>query len=1191
MATRAVYDLTLLDENGDPFFGSLSSGIVSESDFQTPDETLSHDRPYLLPPEDFTSAKVDFPRGTSTIGVVSVKLLDKRQTESDQDSGILTSVADLVNGARAILRRYRPSAGTWVTVIDGPVESYRLSPEVVALDLNIRDGREFERDDELFSSNFVLWGKDGATGPAVDYGEHPGIRAVFGSLARPMVEAVEPFESVDDGGISHFAPFSDLTYLGGQIHGGFATVATDVVVNGETVERTLELPELGEPVVDNSDGLPKYTQLRIRWRAKGSDDPWTVLRDMPALPTRSTRNVVDTRWGIVQGPNVIPGGGEQAVSKPAIWFGSFEESDIPNAGQEIEFQVLAEKITEEHPFFWDNGTLGVLLDEIASGEHSETAPREQYDEAELQAFRSNSPTARMILREKVSDRRKWVEENIYKVAFRAPAFTENYEIFPAEWEIPDNAESVPLLDADSVQPVGEWEHGTGNAIGRVNYTYIREHLMDEEVHRLQNDLDDDVPVDVWDRFREEKVELFQEADDAVPGAKTLEYAPITVRAMGHRGGLVYNEDWWHDPCKPLAEKAFGLVLPRFKRGAPTYVATVQATDENLAYHVGDWLRVQVEWLPEYSTGKRGLRRYMQVYGISDVSTERRELYLVDGGVPDPSLEPSLVDPGEVDCLAGGTDLGGTLVPAPSGASCRYWEEDGFLVNSCSKELTVQALIIGGGGGGGARDGSGVGGGGGAGGVIQIAELTIAPGQSIPITVGQGGAVSEHGGDSIIWVDPDDGTALDPDTDPSPSETTALRGGAGGDVSESNAPGGASLGSGGGGSGRYDGDTIENHGGASGTAGQGNDGGGGQGHGGMLVDRSAGGGGGGSLAGDGERGVANVAGGTATAGAGGAPTAIEDFGVTAGGGGSGGIYVERLIEPNKGVLTNLPGSQGSGLGAGGGGASDTGGDGTPGVDGFVAVIYAGAPAALSPPVITSTAETDANGLQLCVSEDEWPVVEIAGYRVRVEYAVGLPSDPEPAEDSTDWTLAGYLEAPGCLYTDPVPNGAHIWKRVRAEARDYRPSQWGTVTSETYTQTPDLLLLDLTIDHDTGTGTLTWTENPYTGGVRIRARVHDADADASTVAPDLPLVTDLDATTGTFELPELVSRGQYITVDVESWETFSGGSVSGDQGRRRRISRPRVALDDGAQATSILSHLVLGNDLSLVFGADLTIVTKE
>ncbi|MFP3947147.1 MAG: glycine-rich domain-containing protein [Longimicrobiales bacterium] len=1183
MATRAVYDLTLVDESGEPFFGSLSSGdVVSESDFQTRDPVLSHDRPYLLPPEDFTSAKVDFPRGTSTIGVVSVRLLDKRLTEGDQDSGILTSVADRVTGARAILRRYRPSAGTWVTILDGPVGSHRLAPEVVALDLNIRDGREFERDDGLFSSNFVLWGKDGARGPAIDYGEHPGIRAVFGSLARPMLEAVEPFESVDDGGIDHFKRFSDLTYLGGEIYGGFATVETEVEVNGETVTRKLDLPDLGEPIVDNSDGLPKYTQIRIRWRAKGSDDDWTVLRDMPALPTRSNRNVVDDRWGILQGPNVIPGGGEQAVSKQAIWFGSLDESDIPATGQEIEFQVLAEEVSSEHPFFWDGGSLGNLLQEIVDGEHSDTPPRERYDEAELTAFRSESPVARMILREKVKDRRKWVEENVYKVAFRAPAFNDNYRIFPASWELPNNAESIPVLDADSVEPVGEWEHGTGNAIRRVNYTYIREHLLSEEVYRTINDLDDDEPVDPWDRIEEEEVTLSEEADDAVAGAKVLDYNPITVRAMGHRGGLVYSEEWHHDPVKPLAEKAFGIVLPRFKRGAPTYVATVQATDENLQHHIGDWLLVSVDWLPEYATGKRGLRRYMQIYGISDVSTERRELYLVDGNVPDFSEDPDLVDEGGVDCLAGGTAIGGTLFPAPSGASLRYFLEDGHIVNSCSKDLTVQVVLIGGGGGGGDSNGDWVGGGAGAGGVVQIAELTIPAGESIPVTVGSGGPVGADGGDSILWRDPSTGAALDPDSDPAPSETTAVGGGRGGGSNGSPRAGG----SGGGGGGFMAGGTAENQVGGGSESGQGNDGGDGQGSNGSGDEISGGGGGGGSLAAEGENGTADVAGNTTSAGAGGGETALNDWGITAGGGGDGGEYFREI---DGTVQIDNPGARGGGdFGAGGGGASATGGA-SAGTDGFVAVIYAGAPPSLTAPEITSTAETEAQGLQICVSEDEWPVIDLPGYRVRVEYAVTGPSDPEPDEDSSDWTLAGFLDAPGCLYTGTLQNGGRLWKRVRAEARDYQPSDWGTTTSETLTETPDFLSVSLSIS-SSGRATLEWSANPYTGGVRIRALRHDADASAGDLDPDLPLLTDADASAGSYEIQLSISREQYITIDLEAWETFSGGSVGGDQGRRRRISRQRPALSAEAQAGA-LDRLVLTNDLNLVFDNDLNPITNE
>ncbi len=108
--SRVVYDLTLFDDDGAPWFGSVYGGIVEESDFQTPDPELTHARPYLRAPENFSASEVDFVEGSSRIGAISVGVLDKRLDASDQAFGIVTSRIEGTPGRRALLRR-RPGRG------------------------------------------------------------------------------------------------------------------------------------------------------------------------------------------------------------------------------------------------------------------------------------------------------------------------------------------------------------------------------------------------------------------------------------------------------------------------------------------------------------------------------------------------------------------------------------------------------------------------------------------------------------------------------------------------------------------------------------------------------------------------------------------------------------------------------------------------------------------------------------------------------------------------------------------------------------------------------------------------------------------------------------------------------------------------------------------------------------------------
>jgi hypothetical protein len=203
--------------------------------------------------------------------------------------------------------------------------------------------------------------------------------------------------------------------------------------------------------------------------------------------------------------------------------------------------------------------------------------------------------------------------------------------------------------------------------------------------------------------------------------------------------------------------------------------------------------------------------------------------------------------------------------------------------------SVQLLLVGGGGGGGASTGFETGGGGGAGGLIYNASFPVAPGGSIPYTVGAGGS-------------PIGATASAPGSLPSSQGSntvfgpqTAYGGGYGGGQYWY----GTSGGSGGGGAGNY---TPNN---AAGTPGQGNPGGYGYNNG----DASLGGGGGGA-------GGAGQNSPSGTAGYGGVGLSYSITGSPvyyAGGGGGGGN----------------PGGNGGPGGAGGGGNGSGGGSGGPG----------------------------------------------------------------------------------------------------------------------------------------------------------------------------------------------------------------------------------------------------------------------
>ena len=203
----------------------------------------------------------------------------------------------------------------------------------------------------------------------------------------------------------------------------------------------------------------------------------------------------------------------------------------------------------------------------------------------------------------------------------------------------------------------------------------------------------------------------------------------------------------------------------------------------------------------------------------------------------------------------------------------------FNVQSGTNEVDV--LVVAGGGGSGGDQGAG---GGGAGGFQNLTNQIVAPGSTIPVTIGAGGASGATG-------TPEDGSDGGNSVFNNPTNVITSVGGGGGGLGDSGGGGtGRDGGSGGGGGGRGD------DAGGSATAGQGNAGGKSKPQSSPTNDRGGGGGGAGAAGGDGanDPGAAGNGGigatssitGTATYFAGGGGGGSESSGGTAGG--SGGL---------------------------------------------------------------------------------------------------------------------------------------------------------------------------------------------------------------------------------------------------------------------------------------------------------------
>lgn len=1135
--TPVVYDVTFFEPDGEtPLFGSEYLGAIAESDFQTDSDELSHPRPYLGLPLNAIASETDFIGGASRIGSVQLRILDKRTDLADQTSGILTArLADL-RGHRVVFRRYVD--GEWRVRLDGVVYSVAADQEtLVHYVLELRDGRDFERDQRLFFSNHVLFGLDGASGPPIDYGALPG--------GGYLLEAVEPHPTT-----FHVGPGSGVGLFWGAI---------DLPVGSEAI-----LGKLGNPVHE-SDGTWRHQDFQVWWRpVSPSPEPYRVLRNM-ARPLGPGHAVSPPYTGLGLGPS---GSDSFFHSGPTLFISSDDGDDIPGDDEDVEILILAVEISEETPFWWDGGTLGDLLQEIVAGDHTDAVPAERYDTAALASFAASSSPARVFLDKPVTDRRRWVEENIYRAALRAPALNVDRELRPVSWEPPDAETAVPILDGETLQPIGDLIASIEGAIGTVEFAYTREHLDPQKTARKKvpkkflgisygsryEEVIDDARLD-WERLERTEVKVTITDPNAAPGAGVLTIAPITIRSIGSSDGKAHNDV--DELGNQIANRWAGALFPRRRLGLKTLEIDATATIENLSRNVGDFVRLRAEWHGDETDGVRGLREIAQIVAMSesdDPSKVRFKLELI--AIPDRTADDDETGTGTAgdDCLDGGT-----LHPAGGGLAVRMFQTPGrfYLENTCDAEVLVELVVIAGGGSGG---NTGTGGGGGAGGVREGGDLVtrkIAAGATIPIDVGAGGTAGASGEDSVWWGDAD-GNALDPDVDDPDDGVRALGGGHGG----LNDAVGANGGSGGGGGAAPPISGGSTQGGGSGSAGQGNAGGSGIDGGGLATGQRSVGGGGGSYAGAGTAGDTNFAGGSSIAGTGAPRTLIPGWdGLYAGGGGTGGVadIPQPPEDANDSNLVQAGAAGEGGFGAGGGGAAQGAGS-TPGSSGVVAVRYSGPVANLQPPTVTSVEIDDLNQAEICVEETGWPPDPPAGLQVRVEYALNAT---EPDADSGLWRLVDYLDAPGCVVTPPIPAGAKVWGRARAEAPDYKPSILSDAVSADAPETPGFRSVQLTVTAD-GVATLAWDPNDFTGAVRVRRKIHTEGE--STTRP-LTLVASLDAADSPYEFADLVPEGSFITVDLEAWEDNTY-ALQGTTERRSEQNPQReiVLRTDGLDALS-------------------------
>lgn len=691
------------DDDVTPLLGAVDgAGNVTDPSFST--DPL-HARPFLMFQPDTGSAEIDFAEGRSSIGQSTVVIGDKRRDPADQGTGIFTYLqASGVTGDTQTLRRRvlwegQDLLGGWVTLMNAILfRSVLNAGDLVSYSCSLRDMRERERRVRLFVRNdttcvFPRVGpRDGFGKPTV-YDDVTD-RVVYNPLRPPLLRAVDGVKGtwIQDllGGSHVVFDFNDFANI--ELINPPQDTRDLWLRYGQSVLDGQTLIPIGDlPYSPSSIAFDKFTYKSVVAEWSPDRVTWHTLSPMPAstgaIPYRSNvfefatippfygQNLFDIvlkgeaprpAFDIVKTAQLIPSAGDTS----------------PVNGQVIWVRYLSALPPEKDvPKYLEEPSYGTLLRKIYDGDYSDpqVPPRVQYDVAAMAQMEIDTLPMAGIVYEIVTDMKGWVEENIYKINGYAPALNPSGLVIPVKYALPDP--SVPLLeitDALVEEKKAEWEHSDALAVNKVSFTYQRD-LVPGSLIFLSGTriISTDVTIEDWNL-----------GSAALFNAKALEFKPVTAHTVVRGGGILAaipnlaSEVGWR-----LAMARSADALTRFGSGAQQCKITAKASNLGVyAAEAGDWVIVNVSWLPDYQTRRRGIMRLMQITRVKKATPITREFTLVDAGpYAQPVTAPTV---GNIREGAGGVALI-DVTAIPAGVTARLE----FSVSPTQPSATSGAWLL------------------------------------------------------------------------------------------------------------------------------------------------------------------------------------------------------------------------------------------------------------------------------------------------------------------------------------------------------------------------------------------------------------------------------------------------------------------------------------------------------------------
>ncbi len=606
----------------------------------------------LLEPDNYGAQVVDFLTGSASLATVRVSLIDPPTITGDQDSGIMTGrlVDSLQRGAimgrRARLRRYISPTDGWVTIVDGDALAPSLNASYSGFSFAIRDTRERERKTKAFqkATTTALLPRG-----VVRQGAGP---FALGSYIPNIEEFPLTATFRDDGNHTYYFDLRPVYWSSSTTINSHRVIVMDDANEAARGRLYETLPFTGGANRAQHFIFPTHT---VWWRpVGGTTNDWVKIRPrfewLDAIDQIEITGF-DSELVTYQGQEVRAARRIFALPAPTgIWGTTPKPADapLPTVGDVCEVLVVYNgPPTDSLPFHWE-GELGEGLRNAFDGEFSPKAPSpagtyqaDEYDPGvtvntgiryDAAVLATMTEPMKIRVKEPVPDVREYIEKYWVAPAGYAEALDNDGQVSPLHQRFPTSTVGLITIDNSIARAEPGWQQGE-TKINLIQYKYGR--LFYSPVDQ------DGLPIGDIDGIVRQEVEIWYVAAGgnlpvAITGPEFLAEVSDSIALHGEQIHVIEGEgflavealDIAFDPTAEqgwinAAERAATL-LPRYAFGTPIIEVDVRR-DATKTLRAGSWIGVDLSWMPDYATGRRGLQRYAQIFELPDLNCAWRRI--------------------------------------------------------------------------------------------------------------------------------------------------------------------------------------------------------------------------------------------------------------------------------------------------------------------------------------------------------------------------------------------------------------------------------------------------------------------------------------------------------------------------------------------------------------------------------------